>query len=310
MIYTVTLNPALDRTLVVDHLQWGDVNRVVEESRFAGGKGIDVSRALKELGWESVALGFIGGYGGHEVAGRLGEEGVICRFTPIANETRTNIIVHDRSKGTVTSINAQGPHIAPHELDSFLQHLDSLSPPPTYLVCSGSIPPGVPPNIYRLLIEWARPRAVKVILDADGAPLREGIEAVPFAIKPNRRELSGLVGKEMSTVEEVVVSARELHTGGIDVVLVSLGPDGLVGLSDEGVYHAVPPRVEVASPVGAGDSTVAGFLVAKLQGYGLAESVRVATAAGTAATLTSGTELCRNDDVRRLEQEVAVTRLN
>ncbi|MFQ6671720.1 MAG: 1-phosphofructokinase [Candidatus Tectimicrobiota bacterium] len=307
MIYTVTLNPALDRTLEVEHLHWDEVNRVTREVRYAGGKGIDVSRALKELGWKSVALGFIGGYDGHEVAGRLGEEGVICRFTPITNETRTNIIVHDRSQGGVTALNAQGPEIAPHELASFLQHLDYLFPPPTYLVCSGSIPPGVPTDIYRRLIDWARPRGVKVVLDADGAALREGIAAAPFAIKPNRRELSRLIGKEVSTVQEAAASVRELYNGGIEVVLVSLGPDGMVGLSAEGAYHAMPPRVEVSSPVGAGDSAVAGFLAAQLQGYGLAEALRLATAAGTAAVLTSGTELCRRDDVERLERQVSVT---
>jgi len=112
VIYTVTLNPAIDRTLEVEHLTLDEVNRIDTESRYAGGKGIDVSRALKRLGWESVALGFIGGYGGHEVAGRLAEEGVICRFTPIADETRTNIFVHNLKSGEVTSLNARGPEIA------------------------------------------------------------------------------------------------------------------------------------------------------------------------------------------------------
>ncbi len=310
MIYTVTLNPAIDRTLEVEHLTLDEVNRVDTESRYAGGKGIDVSRALKRLGWESVALGFIGGYGGHEVAGRLAEEGVICRFTPIADETRTNIFVHNLKSGEVTSLNARGPEIASNELESFLKHLDYLYPSPTYLICSGSIPPGVPANIYQQLIEWARKRKVKVVLDTHGEPLSEGIKAAPFSIKPNRRELNELFERKAVTNQEVLSYAQELHSGGIEIVMVSLGPDGIVGLSNEGAYHAVPPKVEVSSPVGAGDSSVAGFLVAQLQGFGLAESLRLAVAVGTAAVLTPGTELCRKDDVERLERLVTVTPLD
>lgn len=309
MIYTVTLNPAIDRILEIEQFRPDEVNRVERESRYAGGKGIDVSRALKEMGWESVALGFMGGYTGHEVAGRLGAEGVNCRFTPIDNETRTNIIVHDRSSGKVTSLNARGPEISSGELESFLKHLDHLYPPPTFMVCSGSVPPGVPPDIYRSIIEWARPREGQVVLDASGAPLKEGIKAAPFAIKPNRRELSELVGWEVKTVEEAVGCAKELHADGISIVLVSLGPEGIVGVSDEGAYHAVPPEVEVNSPVGAGDSSVAGFLISQVQGSGLVESLRLAAAAGTAAVLTSGTELCRKEDVERIKHRIVVNRV-
>lgn len=309
MIYTITLNPAIDRILEIEEFSIDDVNRVEKESRYAGGKGIDVSRVLKELGWESVALGFMGGYTGHEVAGRLGAEGVNCRFTPIDNETRTNIIVHDRKGGKVISFSARGPEISSTELRSFLKHMDHLYPHPTYLVCSGSVPPGVPKDIYRLLIEWARPRNVKVFLDASGESLKQGIDALPFAIKPNQLELAELTGKEVNTVDEVVLVAKELHSRGISVVLVSLGPKGIVGISEEGAFLATPPKVEVNSPVGAGDSAVAGLLIAEVQGFGLVEAVKMAAAAGTAAVLTSGTELCRKEDVERIEEEVSVSRL-
>jgi 6-phosphofructokinase 2 len=309
MIYTVTLNPAIDRILEIEGFNVDEVNRVEKESRYAGGKGIDVSRALRELGWESVALGYMGGYTGHEVAGRLGAEGVICRLTPIDNETRTNIIVHDRKSGKVITFSARGPEISSSEFGSFLKHMDHLYPHPTYLVCSGSVPPGVPTNIYRLLIEWARPRNIKVVLDASGASLKEGIKALPFAIKPNQWELAELTERQVNTIEEVALTAKELHASGISVVLVSLGPRGVVGISSEGTYHATPPEVEVNSPVGAGDSAVAGFLISQVQGLGLAEAVKSAVAAGTAAVLTSGTELCRKHDVERIKKQVAVTKL-
>jgi 6-phosphofructokinase 2 len=309
VIYTVTLNPAIDRILEVESLKPGEVNRVERESRYAGGKGIDVSRALKELGWESVALGFLGGYGGYELAGRLAMEGVACRFTPISQETRTNVIIHDRSRSTVTSVNARGPEVSPAELENFLSQLDYLYPPPTYLVCSGSIPPGVPVDIYRRLIEWANERKVRAVLDASGEPLREGLKASPFAIKPNRRELQELVGRSLASLEDVLGCAGEIRAQGVEVVLVSLGPEGLIGLSAEGAFHGQPPEVEVQSPVGAGDSAVAGFLIGQLKGFGLEASVRLAVAAGTAAVLTSGTELCRRQDVLRLEKLVTVKAL-
>ncbi|RLB07207.1 MAG: 1-phosphofructokinase, partial [Deltaproteobacteria bacterium] len=167
MIYTITLNPALDRTIEVEGLVMDDANRILHEARYAGGKGIDVSRVIKELGGESIALGFIGGYDGLELEGRLINEGVLCDFTTIGGETRTNIILYDRKKKTQIMLNAAGPRITPAEIGLFFQKIRSIPRDTEFVALSGSVPPGVSHSIYAQIITTLKGRGIRVALDAD-----------------------------------------------------------------------------------------------------------------------------------------------
>ena len=304
MIYTVTLNPALDRTLHVESLVPGQTTRIRHEARYAGGKGIDVSRALREMGSDNVALGLVGGFGGKELEGRLLLGGVACRFTRIANETRTNIIIQDEPSGAETALLARGPEVQPSELMDFLDTLDKM-PDMNFLVISGSLPPGLTPEVYGRMIAIGGERGARVVLDTAGEALRQGIHARPAVIKPNRFELAELAGEELADVQAISEYCAGLLDW-VETVLVSMGADGIVMVTRGRVLHARPPKVAVKSTVGAGDCAVAGFVHALAVGEPVADALRRAVAAGTAATLNAGTGLCRCTDIDAILPQVTV----
>jgi 6-phosphofructokinase 2 len=304
VIYTVTLNPALDRTLHVESLVPGQSTRIRSEARFAGGKGIDVSRALREMGSDSVALGLVGGFDGKELEGRLLLSGIACRFTHIANETRTNIIIQDESSGIETALLARGPEVQPPELMDFLDVLEK-STDMSFLIISGSLPPGLTPEVYCRMISIGNERGAKVVLDTAGEALRQSIRAHPAVIKPNRYELNELAGKalpDISAIAEYAAGLLDL----IEIVLVSLGADGIVMVTRNQTVHARPPRVAVKSTVGAGDCAVAGFVHGMAAGESNIDALRRAVATGTAATLNAGTGLCRCADIDVMMKQITL----
>lgn len=309
MIYTLTLNPALDRAVSVEGLKFDDLNRIKTEVRYAGGKGIDVSRAIKELGGHSIALGFIGGFGGLELQGRLINEGITCDFIKIAEETRTNIIVKDDKAGRQMLLSAPGPEVRPQDVAEIYNKISLLRPPPSFLVMSGSLPRNITPNIYAQLIKVVNDQRGKAVLDADDEPLRLGIEAQPYMIKPNIHELGRLMGRKVGSIRDIVSLGWELNARGIEIVLVSMGPKGLVLVNKDIALHCIPPDVKVVSRIGAGDALVAGFVYSLEQGKSLRDAAVFATAAGTATTLRPGTELCHKEDVLRLLKKVKVKAL-
>ncbi len=304
MIYTVTLNPALDRTLHVDRLTKHDSNRIQREARYAGGKGIDVSRALAGMGIPTVAMGFVGGFDGKEFEGRLLNEGVACDFTRIAGEIRTNVIIHDDSTGDELALLAPGPEVQPVELMDFIGSLERVGDM-EFLVASGSLPGGLTPAVYRRIIRIGNDKGVRTLLDTSGKALRDGIQAHPAFIKPNRRELIELAGEELKDIPSIVRFCRTLHRQ-VATVLVSLGPDGMVLVDSRHALHARPPGVEVKSTIGAGDCAVAGFVSSLLNGENPTDCLRRAVAAGTAAILSSGTGLCRCEDIDQLLPQIPV----
>jgi 6-phosphofructokinase 2 len=297
MVYTVTLNPALDRTLFVDRLAVGDSSRVRREARYAGGKGIDVSRALVEMGIPTVALGLVGGFDGKEFEGRLLNEGIACDFTLISGEIRTNIVIQEAAGGE-TALLAQGPEVQPVELMSFIDRIEKLTGG-RYLVVSGSLPRGLTPAVYRRILSIGNEQGLATVLDASGDALRDGIRARPRIIKPNRHELAELAGEELADLPAILRFARKLQDD-VPTILVSLGADGILLVESGRGLHARPPQVKVASTVGAGDCAVAGFVAGLLKAEPPADCLRRAVAAGTAATLTPGTGLCCRDDIERL----------
>jgi 1-phosphofructokinase family hexose kinase len=308
MIYTVTLNPALDRTVAVKQLLEDDTNRILSEHYYAGGKGIDVSRVIRELGGLSIALGLVGGYDGLHLEGLLINAGVMTDFTKISGETRTNIIIKEQATGRQLAISATGPDVSATEIGQFYQHVLQAQPM-DYLVLSGSLPRGVTHNLYGQLILAGRKKGSFVVLDTDGTALKESVNYQPTCIKPNTHELSRLVGRELMAEGEIIRACEEVHQKGISYVLLSRGKEGLILSTGEQRIKAVAPPVKVDSTVGAGDSAVAGFVMAHSQGKDLVECVRLACAAGTATAQTPGTELCHRVEVERILPLVKLSHL-
>jgi|YelNatPaOPRAMG01_1025707.scaffolds.fasta_scaffold06600_9 6-phosphofructokinase 2 len=301
MIYTITLNPALDRTIWLDELKVDDTNRITKEEKYAGGKGIDVSRVLINFGVPSVAIGFVGGFAGLEIEGLLINEGVNFDFVKISEETRTNIIINTNEKQII--ISAKGPTIPPFELTKLMDKVNNLDNP-SYVVISGSLPEGLKPAVYSKIIDIAKSRSATVVLDTDGEALKFNISHKPHIIKPNRHELSRVIGRSLESVEDVVIAAKEVNRMGIEIVLVSMGKDGIVYVSQNKVMHATPPTVKVINTIGAGDSSVAGFIYAKHMGFSEEDALKYAVAAGTATTLKPGTALATLEDALKIVEQV------
>ena len=306
MIYTITLNPALDRTLYVKKINYDDSVRIEKEQRYAGGKGIDVSRVLTILGVDNKALGFVGGFAGEELEGRLLNKGISSDFISISGETRTNIIINDISTKTQTVFSAKGPSITPHALMQLIHKVEKLQEPDMVTI-SGSLPPGVNPEIYHKIIEIAKNRGATVVLDTDGKALKTGIDACPDVIKPNIHELSRLKEMELKEIEDIIKAAKSIQAQGVRIVLVSMGAKGILLLSEEEKWIASPPAVTVENTIGAGDSAVAGFIYGLTQGQQLKDALAFAVAAGTATTLKPGTALCQKDIFLELIPQIKLT---
>jgi 6-phosphofructokinase 2 len=303
MIYTITLNPALERNIWIKKIQPDEFNRIELEKRYAGGKGINVSKVLTTLGIGNRALGFVGGFAGEELEGLLVNHGVACDFVRISSETRTNIIIDDVTTGTQTVFSASGPEIKPYELIQLMNKVEKLDAP-DFVIVSGSLPPGVHPEIYRKIIEMVKGKGASVILDADGDALKVGIQGFPDIIKPNIHELNRLMGVELKEIDDIIRAARRVQKQGIEVVIVSMGARGIFMVGEKEQCLAFPPEVEVKNTIGAGDSAVAGFVYGLARGKSPTEALTDAVAAGTATTLRPGTALCQKDDFLKLVSRI------
>jgi 6-phosphofructokinase 2 len=309
MIATVTLNPSLDKIVTVEKLVVDEANRLTSLRRDPGGKGINVSRVVHELGGDTIAYGFIGGFAGETLKRLLKQQGVPFNFTPIDGEIRSNFIITDLKTHRQTRIDAPGPQILKHELGKLIQKVTRIKPKPDFLVLAGSVPPGVPDDIYWQLIEEAKKNGIKTVLDSDNKWIKEGIKAKPNVIKPNVHEAEELLKTNLRDEAAIVEAVKTLVKQGIEIAIISRNKDGLIVANGEKVLKVTPPQVEISSTVGAGDSTIAGLVLKLSQGHGIEEASRWAVASGTAATLTPGTELCRREDVERLLLQVKVESL-
>lgn len=303
MIYTITLNPALDRTIWLEDLKIDDTNRIIKEEKYAGGKGIDVSRVLSNFGVPNVALGFVGGFAGLEIEGLLINEGVNFDFIKISEETRTNLVINTNTYDKQIIISAKGPSIPPFELTKLIEKINNLDNP-SYVVISGSLPEGLKPAVYAKIIDTVKNLGAKVVLDTDGEALAFNINHKPDIIKPNRHELSRVVNRELKTLDDIIISAKEINRKGIKTILVSMGKDGILYVSENVIMHAIPPEVKVVNTIGAGDSSVAGFLYGRYIGVSEEESLKYAVSAGTATTLKPGTALATLEDTINIKENV------
>jgi 6-phosphofructokinase 2 len=309
MIATVTLNPSLDKTVTVESLVMDESNRWTSLRRDPGGKGINVSRVIHRLGGDTIAFGFIGGFDGEIVKRLLKQQEVPFDFTPIKEPIRSNFIITNLETRRQTRIDAPGPVVTEGELNKLISKIDNMKPQPEFLVFAGSVPPGVPKDIYRHFIEKANQQNIKTVLDSASTWLSEGIKARPTLIKPNVHEAEELLGIKLEDEAAIINAVVALAKQGIEVVAISRGKEGLIVASQGKMLKVMAPSVEVKSTVGAGDSTVAAMVLRLSQKASIEEAARWAVAAGTAATLAHGTELCNKDDVERLLPEVEVREL-
>ena len=309
MIATITLNPTIDRTITVHGLVLDEANRWTSLRLYAGGKGIDVSRAIHEMGGKTIAYGFIGGAIGRTVEILLDEEGVPFSFTPIEQETRTNFIIADTKNNLQTRIDAPGPRISKRELERFEDRLRRIDPRPDMMVIGGSVPPGIPTNIYYDIVTRCKNSKARCILDSAGQWLKEGVKAKPYLIKPNIREAEELLDTELPTEEAIIKAALNLVEMGIEIASISRGKDGIIAATKKSIIKAVSPPVRVVSAVGAGDCAIAGLALKLADGEPLIEACRLAVAMGSAAVLTPGTELAHRADVEKLLPQIKVSEM-
>jgi 1-phosphofructokinase len=295
MIVTVTPNPSLDRALEVETLVRGEVQRAVATRVDAGGKGVNVARALVANGHDAKAVLPVGGMEGDQLVALLDALGIEIVAVPIAQPVRTNVTLVEPD-GTTTKLNAVGPELSAGEVDGLLAAAVEAAAGATWAAASGSLPPGAPLELFARMTEAIRAAGVQVAMDTSGRALETALIAAPDLVKPNREELAEVTGAHIETIGDVVAAAGKLRSGGVGTVVVSLGPDGAVLVDEEETVHAESSPVTPRSTVGAGDALLAGFLAAGGRGAGaLAEGV----AWGTAACRLPGTAMPGPSDIDR-----------
>ena len=299
MIVTVTLNPAMDKTIILDGMDIGEVNRADSVRNDIGGKGVNVSKVLKVFGTDTIATGFLGGISEAIFRRELEKIGIEDRFISIQGNTRTNIKLIDRKSSTNTDINEPGPFISSEELKMFIQVFDEAVHEGDLVVLSGGIPLNIPSDIYGRLTKIANQRGAKVIVDAEGEALHHALEEIPYMIKPNEKELSAFLGKEILSEEEIIEEAKNFVKEGIQKVLVSRGDKGSIFVTRDSVFIGRGIKVKVKSTVGAGDSMVAALVYAEEQKFNDHETLVLAQATGAAAVTTEGTEACTSEEVKK-----------
>ena len=309
MIYTVTLNPAIDKTVVIENFRPGAVNRIGMLREDAGGKGINVSKCLKNLGADSTASVVLAGDAGKRLEKMLGEMGIPSLAVWAEGESRTNLKIVDLAKRENTDINEPGPAVSGELLEELKTKLGERILPGDLVILSGSLPAGVDRGLYGDWTAYFRSLGARVYLDADGEPMKRGIEAVPSVIKPNDGELAALLGKEKLSREEMVWEGRRLLETGIEEIVISMGAEGALFVSREGCYFASALPVEVKSTVGAGDSMVAAMAFGDEQKLGREEKIRLAVAMGAGSVMQSGTQPPEANLVWELAKQVSLEKL-
>ena len=301
MIATITINPAIDKSSTIDKLIPEKKLRCSNLVTEAGGGGINVSKAIKRLGGESLAIFPVGGTNGELLEDILQKEGLLCKSLPVASETRTSFSIHELSSNEQYRFVIPGAAFTAEDVENFLQFIHSLQPFPDIIVASGSLPPGVPLNFYASLSKLAKQKGVKFFADTSGEPLQLAVEEGVYLLKPNLAELCTLAGKEYLELNEVDETAKQLiNSGRCEVVVVSMGPAGAILVTKDIYEKVAAPPVKKMTTVGAGDSMVAGMAWMLEQGKSFSEMVRFGVACGSAATMNSGTQLFKKDDVLKL----------
>lgn len=308
MIITLTVNPAIDRTLTVDRLAFEDRSYILSSRESPGGRGIIAACVIHSFGAKTLAVLTSGGNSGRRLEEHLCGCGFEVDVVRLRNETRQNLTITDKH-GLTVNLNEVGPLVEKDEIACLEKTLRSRLEGAEWLILAGSLPPGVPVTFYAKLIEMARQKKVKTLLDADGEALREGLEAKPTVVSPNQQEAERLLSKALLTRSHYLDAVERIRAMGADSVLLSLGSRGAVAASAAGILEAVPPRVEAVCPIGSGDALAAAYAWAMVRQSNHGDALRWGVAAGTAsarlpgmtfASLTQTEEIYRQVEVRRV----------
>jgi 1-phosphofructokinase family hexose kinase len=309
VIITVTLNAAIDKTLEVPNFRLGRRHRSVEGRTMAGGKGVNVARAIKRLGQPVVATGFAGGATGTRIVEALTDESILNDFVRIREESRTNTAVLDPTTGEQTEINEPGPEVAPAEVELFVDKLLYLAQGAQLVVFAGSLPRGIDADLYAQLVRELRRLGVTTVIDSDGEPLRLAARAEPTVVSPNELEAEELVGHEFNDDEDRTTAVREMVELGAREAIMTVDDGCFAQVLEDGgpaLYRARIEPLEPRGAVGSGDAFLAGYVCARYTGNPPADCLRFAVACGAESTQHLGAGLLEARHVERLAQEVAV----
>jgi len=305
MIITVTLNPAIDKTIEIENFETGKLNRAEKVRLDAGGKGINVSKVIKSIGGESIATGFLGRENGKFITDYLDKSNIKNEFVFVDGETRTNIKVYDSTRKIVTEINEPGPNVIDSDIENLNQILFKHVNKDDIAVLTGSVPKNLDKGIYRELIKALKQVGVKTILDAEGNLLREGIKEGPCIIKPNLFELEGLSGHRINGIKEAESYAKSLISDfGINLIVVSLGDKGAIFVEKSRSIYARGLKVDTKSTVGAGDAMVAALAYSLERNLDLESAIRLSMAAAVANTMVSGTQPASLESIKIIEKQI------
>ena len=300
MIYTLTLNPSVDYIIELQEIDLGALNRIEKTSKFAGGKGINVSKVLKRMGVTSKALGYIGGFTGNYIEKQLQSENIETDFVTVEQDTRINVKMKTDEE---TELNASGPDISVEKFQELKDKIAKLTSE-DLLVLAGSVPSTLPKTTYEELVKICKANNVSFVVDAEGDLLKAVLPYNPFLIKPNHHELGELFGTTITTPEEAIPYGKKLLEMGAQNVIVSLAGDGAVLINPHDVLVSTVPKGEVKNSVGAGDSMVAGFLAKYQETQDIKEAFRYSIASGSATAFSIG--LCTKEKVESLLEQVIV----
>ena len=309
MILTVTLNTSIDKLYLMEKIRPETVMRVKEVHNTAGGKGLNVSRTAAKLGEKVIAMGFTGGFNGKYLESLVESPLIRCAFTHVDAETRSCINCWDLSDGRSTEYLEPGAPVSPEDTARFLADFDRELPGVDVVSVSGSIPEGVPEDIYCSLIRRCRQAGVPVLIDTSGSRLVSAVKEKPSFIKPNEDEIVQLLGRSVSSPEETARALMELHEGGIPCAVLSMGAEGALLACSEGVFHGKPPKLIPRNTVGCGDSMTAGFAVGFARSLPVMETFRMALAVSAASALSLFTGHFEQADYARLLPDVTIRRV-
>lgn len=308
-VLAVTLNPSIDKTMVVPNFRPGRVIRVSETYAYPSGKGVNVARVLFRLNVPVICLGFAGGHFGRFLTDGLTQEGIEHDFTTIAGETRLNLTIRDPKTEVEFHLIEPGPKVSEEDWQRFVDTYKSHLNDAIWVVLCGSLPPGAPLDAYAQIIEIAREKNISCALDASGETLRKGVEAKPKLIKPNKQELAELVGEELDSDEKLQSAIFKIHELGVEIIVVSLGKEGAIGSDGKDLWKAKPPKVKVVNTIGSGDALLGGLVFALLKEMPFEEAIKFAVATGTANALVDGPGYIDLKDLHEIWSLVSVQKL-
>lgn len=304
MIYTVTFNPSIDYVMFVDDFKIDGLNRAQDTNKFAGGKGINVSRVLKTLGVDSTALGFAGGFPGDFIAQTLKDSDIHTNFVQVEEDTRINVKL---KTGQETEVNAQGPNVTEAQFQSLLNQIKETSDKDTVIV-AGSVPKSIPSDAYAQIAKITRQTGAQLVVDAEKDLVETVLEYQPLFIKPNKDELEVMFNTSVKNDEDVIKYAKQILEKGAQSVIVSLGGDGAIYVDHQQSIKAVNPKGEVINTVGSGDSTVAGMVAGLATGLSVQDAFKQAVASGTATAFDA--DLATKEAIENIKSQVTISVLD